>query len=389
MRKTIGCAPLNYFGYVTGATHTHFANICDIAETLISIGIPPEDWPTALGGAIAPLIGPYSVTCARYVYPLDSAQRIQNTYAVSFFRRTLLSDTDYEIYLTQAWAADNEPELEFVFPRPVPAVDHVMTYKTKGSSLTRFGPMELSDRWRTAGYDVLRTTEVGPSAEVGWAGQLGDTLLQQYRLRPTAGTPAFSKIVDLDVANTCGNLVVKLKKPASILAPANDDGAPFSPGDGRDHYLCYKAGVQRARTDGTPAAKLPRGLQLTVEEAFETRRFDLRKLTKVCFPTTVGEVVGSPPVTLKFGTPRPIQPDGVDHPNAALACYRAKLATRNIPQRGCGCDTQLDPSCSGVPFDPPQLVHEPIPSLTLETHFGYEVRQTRKEREICLRSTVP
>ncbi|MFA9472913.1 MAG: alpha/beta hydrolase family protein, partial [Deltaproteobacteria bacterium] len=45
---------------VTGANHTHFANVCDIGNTLISLGIGQDAWPNI--GAEA-LLQPYNDTC--------------------------------------------------------------------------------------------------------------------------------------------------------------------------------------------------------------------------------------------------------------------------------------------------------------------------------------
>jgi hypothetical protein len=39
--------------------------------------------------------------------------RIQNLYAVAFFRRYLLGETAYEFYLRQDYARDNEPDIAF------------------------------------------------------------------------------------------------------------------------------------------------------------------------------------------------------------------------------------------------------------------------------------
>ncbi len=37
---------------IEGATHTHFANICDIGQLLIGLGIPPESWEALGAGAL-------------------------------------------------------------------------------------------------------------------------------------------------------------------------------------------------------------------------------------------------------------------------------------------------------------------------------------------------
>ena len=69
---------------IMGANHTHFANVCDIGNFLIGIGIGQELWPST--GA-SRLIGPYEDSCSEKAFPIEQVQRIQNLYAVAFFRR--------------------------------------------------------------------------------------------------------------------------------------------------------------------------------------------------------------------------------------------------------------------------------------------------------------
>lgn len=86
---------------IVGATHTHFANVCDIANLLIDIGFGPEQW--GILGA-EELVGPYETTCAPDVFPIAEATRLQNLYSVAFFRRYLLGETGYDRYLGDDFA---------------------------------------------------------------------------------------------------------------------------------------------------------------------------------------------------------------------------------------------------------------------------------------------
>jgi hypothetical protein len=95
---------------IVNATHTHFANICAIANALIENGIGPELWP-AIGAAA--LIPPYEEACAGDAFPIEEAHRLQNLYAVAFFRRYLRGETAYDFYLRPAYAADHEPGVRF------------------------------------------------------------------------------------------------------------------------------------------------------------------------------------------------------------------------------------------------------------------------------------
>lgn len=95
---------------VIGANHTHFANICDIAGLLLSLGINQNLW--ALIGA-GQLIEPYENTCAEDVLPIEEAERLQNLYVTAFFKKYLSSEEFYDSYLTENYADQNEQGVNF------------------------------------------------------------------------------------------------------------------------------------------------------------------------------------------------------------------------------------------------------------------------------------
>ena len=99
-----------YRADIIGATHSHFANICDIADVILGLGIPIEMWPLIGAGT---LIEPYLETCVPPAFPLEEANRLQNLYTVSFFRKHLLFDQRYKRFLTEAYAENNEPDVVF------------------------------------------------------------------------------------------------------------------------------------------------------------------------------------------------------------------------------------------------------------------------------------
>jgi len=105
-----------YRADVVGATHTHFANICDIANALIAIGYTPDTWESIGAGA---LIQPYNDTCSETAFPIEEATRLQNLYVVSFFLRHLLNDQRYAKYLTVPYAEENEPDVAFYLRDPL------------------------------------------------------------------------------------------------------------------------------------------------------------------------------------------------------------------------------------------------------------------------------
>jgi predicted dienelactone hydrolase len=101
-----------YRADILGATHTHFANICDIANVLFALNITIDRWPQFGAGA---LIAPYNQTCVPPAFPIGEAVRLQNLYTVSFFKRHLhlQESRSYAPVLTEAYADANEPGVDF------------------------------------------------------------------------------------------------------------------------------------------------------------------------------------------------------------------------------------------------------------------------------------
>jgi predicted dienelactone hydrolase len=95
---------------IIGANHTHFANVCDIGDLLIELGILQATWP-AIGAE--DLLEPYANTCGAGAFPIEEAVRLQNLYVVSFFKRYLLDDRRYDDYLTPDFA-EQEPSISIV-----------------------------------------------------------------------------------------------------------------------------------------------------------------------------------------------------------------------------------------------------------------------------------
>ena len=93
---------------IVGAGHNAFAAICDIGNTLIDNGIGEEIW--AAIGAQA-LIAPYQDACGPEAFPITEAQRIQNIYGIAFFRRHLLGQVEYDYYLDESYAMENEADV--------------------------------------------------------------------------------------------------------------------------------------------------------------------------------------------------------------------------------------------------------------------------------------
>jgi len=99
-----------YRADITGATHSHFSNVCAIADVLIGYGFTPDRWP---GSIAEPLLPYYEEACAPGVFPIEESQRIQALYTVAFLRRHLYLDLRYARFLTERYAETHEPDVIF------------------------------------------------------------------------------------------------------------------------------------------------------------------------------------------------------------------------------------------------------------------------------------
>ena len=94
---------------------------------------------------------------------------------------------------------------------------------------------------------------------------------------------------DVRVDNGCGAIVFTVKKPVSLLVPTAKSleqpiPAPDESQHDVDHFLCYQVKPQKKRTDGLPAAQLPKKAQRELVDQFQTRRYDLKKVAWLCNP---------------------------------------------------------------------------------------------------------
>ena len=93
---------------IIGATHNHFANVCDIGQALIDLNLPPEVWDAIGAGG---LIGPYNDACVPPAFPIEEAKRLQNLYTVAFFQYYLAHEPGYARFLTKTYAERFEPDV--------------------------------------------------------------------------------------------------------------------------------------------------------------------------------------------------------------------------------------------------------------------------------------
>jgi len=90
-----------YRAWIQDAGHFSFSNICDLAQLVASLGLPPE---TAPG---------YDEACTPEFIPVVEAHRLIELYVVSFFRVALRHDLRYLGYLGAPYASRYEPEVDF------------------------------------------------------------------------------------------------------------------------------------------------------------------------------------------------------------------------------------------------------------------------------------
>ncbi len=253
---------------------------------------------------------------------------------------------------------------------------------TKGTApFVPLGPVTLSDASGAHDYDVGKPLALGLPADVDGRGRHDVTThLLEYGLKPSKGAAKVAPRVGVHLVNPCSDVLVATTKPVSLLVPtAKDPTNPVTPpveaGHQVDHFLCYKVKA---------AAKLPKGVQVDATDQFQLRRYDLKAISKLCLPVAKS----GQPAFLKGdakGTPFALTPSTLRHADEVLVCYGAKLASKIIPQVGCG---PADPKPKGTKIDPKQPKHSPQHGLFVANQLGALRLDSVKERELCVPSLV-
>jgi cysteine-rich repeat protein len=271
-------------------------------------------------------------------------------------------------------------------------LDHFFFYKTKkargSAGFVSFGPITLADQLGIASYDVKSRSSLGLPADENSQG-VADALghLASYKVARTAGAPTFDAVSDVRIVNQCSDALVELKKPDTLLVPTNRDLStpPLPPpveSHDPDHFLCYRSKLERTAPDGSKLPPFPKGTQVDVADAFQTRRYDLKKLTRVCLPVAKSGA----PVQLsgpQKGQPFPITPSSIQNPADHLVCYQAALAKETIEQSGCGA---VAPGTAGTSIVPTQPRHSPVTGFFIANQFGTAQLDSVKEVELCIPS---
>jgi len=284
---------------------------------------------------------------------------------------------------------------------PTADSDYFMSYRVRrdraGPKFYRFGPLRLSDQFGSADYEILKQAQLLLPADKDAEGIFDEvTHLEEYRIKTTRGTPRFAAVRNVRVRNRFGDSLLEVKKPTSLLVPTNKDlSSPVEAPDPADHmvdhFLCYQAKSQKKLDNGSKLPRFAKGAQVLIEDQFQARRYDLKKVTKFCSAVAKDEVPSTPSTILAGpdkGAPFSIEPAEIDNPDRHLVCYQAKLASKAIPQNGCGCDTTVDATCRGEKLDPRQARHLKKVGLHTNNQFGPELLKTVKEVEFCVPSLM-
>lgn len=263
-------------------------------------------------------------------------------------------------------------------PGPQPDCnDHFIFYKVKTTRNTpkflKFGPVSLQDQFGLADYIVLKPAQLGLPADKNSEG-IHDpvTHLEAYKLKRLS--EKFGPL-DVHIVNQCTDLTVHVKKPTTLLVPTHKDlaAAVSAPTETNvDHFLCY--GV-------ASLTKLPDGIQVEVTDQFQSRRYDLKKITKLCAPVATS---GLPALLAgpDEGEPKPITPAIIQHPTNLLVCYTAKLAKTSITQNGCGPVRLGDKGT----FLAKQPKHAKRIGMYVDNQFGPERLDSITQSELCIPS---
>jgi hypothetical protein len=244
------------------------------------------------------------------------------------------------------------------------------------------GSVTLAGALGSAGYDVKKVAALLLPADKN-SGGVHDSVthLAEYAVKPSKGSAKFVPPAPIHVLNQCSDVLLTAKKPTSLLVPtAKNLTSPVDPpleaNHQLDHFLCYAAKSQ---------TKLAKGVQVDAADQFQSRRYDLDKITKLCVPVAKS---GSP-VFLKGdakGTPATLSPASIRHPEGLLVCYQASLATSEIPQLGCG---PVDPKSKGTKIVPKQPKHAPRLGIFVANQLGALRLDSKQEVELCVPSLLP
>ena len=191
--------------------------------------------------------------------------------------------------------------------------DHFLCYKTRSSA--PFSPVSsvtLADEFESGTFTIKRhsfpAVSVCPPADKNSEGIVdSNTHLVGFQVAPATVTSTAAPRNNIRVVNQLDDVQVDVGRVRELLVPANKSVAPAPPPPAPDlgtinvdHYKCYLARLSRGQ---------PRLAQktVTVGTQFETRKYNLVRIRKLCTPVD------------KNG-------GGIKNPLGHLLCYQARRA---------------------------------------------------------------
>lgn len=276
-------------------------------------------------------------------------------------------------------------------------LDGFAVYKAKTSrgaaKPVRFGPVSLTTQVGTTTVDVAPIAALALPASLDGSALLDDaTALAEYTVKSARGEPKPVATRHVNLVNPCLPTLARLEKPLAVQVPSSVDllvqpSAPDAPDV--DSLLCFKAKQETRGPTGGAYPRFPKRVQVDVSDRFQSRLYELKKLSRVCLAADVATDPNRPPTILSGparGAPHPVADDVALHPRRGLACYKAGLARRRVPQAGCA---PKDPRDSGERIAPRQDKHSPNLGVFVASDWSTETIDSKKEIEICLASSLP
>lgn len=218
--------------------------------------------------------------------------------------------------------------------------------------------VRLVDRFESGVFDLKPPLALAaPSAAVGLPSGDLRIVLDTYGIALAKTKPAQAphvkrtRLVVRDPFHPPGSeLIVDTTKPDRLLVPTSwSDFAPIPKPDPAEHavdaYKCYA--VKRSR--GTGKFAVIRDVAVSEPFAPDTRRYDLKKPTRLCVAVEVASEAGG-------------DAERVEQPSAALQCYQVALSTT----------------------PPKQVKHQKTIGLFLGNRFGPDRVDTVRESELCV-----
>jgi len=250
--------------------------------------------------------------------------------------------------------------------QPIAPGDHYLCYRAKpikaNPPFPSFTPRDgvvVVDEFSTAQSEDQHTVDLEKPVSVCNPADKNDegvtdpvTRLEGYQAKITRTRPAQPRPYTgalAHITNQFGELVLRIGKEDRLLVPSSQatgtGGAPPLGANDVDHYKCYRAKIAVAPVGAPPFPQFERR-QVTADDQFGTRIFDVRRPTRICNPAD------------KNGE----DPTAPTHPGH-LVCYQVKLARGEVSQ--------------------PEFVKT---AVSTKNQFGDEVLSMTKLEDLCLPS---